>query len=50
MQFQQIIFLIIMVVSIGLFISEKLRVDIVAMLIILSLTLTGLIGANTNFT
>lgn len=44
MELQQIIFLIILAVTLVLFISEKLRVDLVALLALLALTLTGILG------
>lgn len=43
MNTEQIIFIIITVVALGLFISEKLRVDIIGLLIILALSLTGIL-------
>lgn len=49
MDSSQIIFLVITVVAIGLFITEALRVDVVAVLVILALTLTGLIDAKQAF-
>lgn len=45
----QITFLIIMVVALFLFISEYLRVDIVAILIVLALSITGIIGVKDAF-
>ncbi|KRG68424.1 potassium transporter TrkA [Pseudoxanthomonas dokdonensis] len=44
MELQQIIFLAILAVALVLFISEKLRVDLVAMLALLALTLTGILS------
>ncbi len=44
MEPQQIIFLVILAATLALFISEKLRVDVVAMLALLALTLTGILG------
>ncbi len=44
MEPQQIIFLVILAATLTLFISEKLRVDVVAMLALLALTLTGILG------
>ena len=44
MELQQIIFLVILAGTLALFISEKLRVDVVAMLALLALTLTGILG------
>jgi di/tricarboxylate transporter len=44
MEPQQIIFLVILAAALALFISEKLRVDVVAMLALLALTLTGILG------
>ena len=44
MDLQQIIFLVILVATLALFISEKLRVDLVALLALLALTLTGILG------
>ena len=44
MDLQQIIFLVILAATLALFISEKLRVDLVAMLALLALTLTGILG------
>nr|WP_298133513.1 SLC13 family permease [uncultured Pseudoxanthomonas sp.] len=44
MEFQQILFLIILAITLGLFISEKLRVDLVALLCLLALSLTGILG------
>jgi di/tricarboxylate transporter len=41
---QQLIFLVILAGTLALFISEKLRVDVVAMLALLALTLTGILG------
>ncbi len=49
MEIPQIIFLIIMVISVILFVSEVLRVDVIAVLIILALTLTGLLDAKAAF-
>ncbi len=49
MEIQQITFLIIMAVSIYLFVTDYLRVDVVAILIILALSLTGLIDAKAAF-
>lgn len=49
MDLQQIIFLVIMLISIVLFVTETLRVDVVAILIILSLALSGLIDAKSAF-
>jgi di/tricarboxylate transporter len=45
----QLIFIVIMVVSVVLFITEYLRVDVVAMLIILALALTGLLEVKEAF-
>jgi di/tricarboxylate transporter len=44
MDLQQITFLVILAATLALFISEKLRVDLVAMLALLALTLTGILG------
>ena len=44
MDLQQITFLVILTATLALFISEKLRVDVVAMLALLALTLTGILG------
>ncbi|MCY7312134.1 MAG: SLC13 family permease, partial [Pseudoxanthomonas sp.] len=44
MELQQIIFLVILAATLVLFVSEKLRVDVVAMLALLALTLTGILG------
>jgi len=44
MEFQQILFLAILAITLGLFISERLRVDLVALLALLALTLTGILG------
>lgn len=44
MELQQILFLVILAGTLALFISEKLRVDVVAMLALLALTLTGILG------
>lgn len=44
MEPQQIIFLVILAAALALFINEKLRVDVVAMLALLALTLTGILG------
>lgn len=44
MELQQIIFLVILAATLALFVSEKLRVDLVAMLALLALTLTGILG------
>ena len=41
---QQLVFLVILAATLALFISEKLRVDVVAMLALLALTLTGILG------
>lgn len=49
MNYDQILFLVIMSVAIFLFISEYLRVDVVAVLIILALSMTGLISAQEAF-
>ncbi len=49
MDTSQIIFLVIMVAAVALFITEALRVDVVAVLVILALTLTGLIDAKQAF-
>ncbi|MBC7754238.1 MAG: anion permease, partial [Moraxellaceae bacterium] len=49
MDSSQIIFLGIMLVSVILFMSEYLRVDVVAILIILALSLTGLIDVKEAF-
>lgn len=49
MDTQQIIFLAIMLAAVTLFITEWLRVDIVALLIILALAITGLIGVKDAF-
>ena len=45
----QLIFICIMIGAIWLFISEYLRVDVVGMLIILSLAITGLIDTKDAF-
>ena len=45
MEPQQIIFLVILATTLALFVSEKLRVDLVAMLALLALTLTGILGS-----
>lgn len=45
----QLIFIAIMIISIFLFITEYLRVDIIAMLIILALSITGLIEVKEAF-
>ena len=44
MEPQQIIFLVILAATLALFVSEKLRVDMVAMLALLALALTGILG------
>ncbi len=44
MELQQIVFLVILAVTLALFISEKLRIDLVALLAMLALTLTGTLG------
>ncbi|UHQ24592.1 SLC13 family permease [Lysobacter sp. 5GHs7-4] len=44
MEPQQIVFLLILAAALALFISEKLRVDLVAMLAMLALTLTGVLS------
>jgi di/tricarboxylate transporter len=44
MELEQILFLVILAATLVLFISEKLRVDVVAMLALLALTLTGILG------
>ena len=49
MDSSQIIFLVIMLISIVLFMTEYLRVDVVAVLIILALSLTGLIDVKEAF-
>lgn len=49
MTIDQIVFTVIMVTSIALFITEALRVDVVAILIILALALTGLIEVKEAF-
>lgn len=43
METQQLLFLVILFASLVLFVSEKLRVDLVAMLTLLALTLTGIL-------
>lgn len=43
MEAQQVLFLVILFASLVLFVSEKLRVDVVAMLTLLALTLTGIL-------
>ena len=43
MEVQQVLFLVILAATLVLFISEKLRVDLVAMLALLALTLTGIL-------
>ena len=43
MEVQQALFLAILAATLALFISEKLRVDLVAMLALLALTLTGIL-------
>ncbi|MGN6153679.1 MAG: SLC13 family permease [Lysobacteraceae bacterium] len=45
METQQLLFLVILVASLALFVSEKLRVDLVAMLTLLALSLTGILDA-----
>ena len=45
MEAQQLLFLVILVGSLALFVSEKLRVDLVAMLTLLALSLTGILDA-----
>ncbi len=49
LNYDQIIFICIMVASIILFITEYLRVDVVAMLIVLALSMTGIIEVNEAF-
>ncbi len=49
MDANQILFTLIMVVSIVLFITDALRVDVVALLIILALSISGLIDAKDAF-
>lgn len=49
MDTQQIVFLAIMVVSVTLFITEWLRVDVIAVMIILALAMTGLVEAKDAF-
>ena len=44
MDLQQITFLVILAATLALFISEKLRIDLVALLALLALTLTGILG------
>lgn len=45
MEPQQLLFLVILAASLALFVSEKLRVDLVAMLTLLALALTGILDA-----
>ncbi len=45
----QLIFIVIMVVSVVLFIKEYLRVDVIAMLIVLALAITGIIEVKEAF-
>lgn len=47
--YDQIIFLTIMIVAMVLFMTEYLRVDVVAILIVLSLSVTGLLSAKDAF-
>ncbi|HXH75868.1 MAG TPA: SLC13 family permease [Bacteriovoracaceae bacterium] len=49
MTHDQLMFMVIMIIAVVLFISEWLRVDMVAMLIVLSLSLTGLIEVKEAF-
>lgn len=49
MNHDQLIFIAIMLISIVLFITEYLRVDVIAMLIILALSITGLIEVKEAF-
>jgi di/tricarboxylate transporter len=49
MDIHQIYFLIIMVISVGLFVTDALRVDVIGVLIILALSITGLITAGEAF-
>jgi Na+/H+ antiporter NhaD/arsenite permease-like protein len=44
MEAQQALFLVILTATLALFVSEKLRVDLVAMLALLALTLTGILA------
>ena len=44
MEPQQILFLVILATTLALFVSGRLRVDVVAMLALLALTLTGILG------
>ncbi|WP_411832550.1 SLC13 family permease [Pseudoxanthomonas mexicana] len=44
MEPQQILFLVILAAALALFVSEKLRIDLVALLTLLALTLTGILG------
>ncbi|MBA2404057.1 MAG: SLC13 family permease [Bdellovibrionales bacterium] len=49
MTHDQLIFIVIMVVSVVLFIKEYLRVDVIAMLIVLALAITGIIEVKEAF-
>ncbi|MFN3454839.1 MAG: SLC13 family permease, partial [Pseudobdellovibrio sp.] len=49
MDLNQIIFLVILAVSLYLFISEKLSVDVIGILIILALAITGILDAKEAF-
>jgi len=44
LEYQQILFLVILTITLILFISEKLRVDLIAMLSLMALTLTGILS------
>ncbi|MCP5471988.1 MAG: SLC13 family permease [Sinobacteraceae bacterium] len=44
MSAQSLVFLVILVTALGLFIQGRVRVDLVAMLVVLALALTGIIG------
>ena len=46
MAYQQILFLLILAGGLYLFVSERLRVDVTAMLVLLALVLTGVLDAD----
>ncbi|MBB5207958.1 SLC13 family permease [Chiayiivirga flava] len=50
MDFQQITFLVILVGALALFISEKVRIDLAAMLVLMALTLTGILDGKEALT
>lgn len=50
MDTQQIVFLVILVVALALFISEKVRIDLAAMLVLMALVLTGILDGKQALT